>query len=125
MHGINRKYIHASSNNSSAISFFSFEEIGSILTIVVVAVRWGADKITNRATNAISAAIANACLSVDNEDNVKPRKVRAKITRSVTEVVICLLDRDGNVEEIDEIMEELDYDVTDVHSIQSVLSVHP
>ncbi len=27
----------------------------------------------------------------------KPRRVKAKITRTVTEIVICLLDKDGNV----------------------------
>jgi len=54
----------------------------------------------------------------------KPRRVKAKITRTVTEIVICLLDKYGNVEEVEDVMEELDYEVIDVHSIQSVLSVH-
>ena len=57
--------------------------------------------------------------------NPKPRRVKAKITRTVTEVVICTLDKDGNVEEVEEIIEELDYDDIEVHDIRSVLSVHP
>ncbi len=55
---------------------------------------------------------------------VKPRKAKVKLTRIVTEIATVILDRDGNVEEIDDICEELDYEVTEVHSIQSILSVH-
>ena len=55
----------------------------------------------------------------------KPRRVKAKITRTVTEVVICTLDLDGNVDEVEEIMEEIDYDDITVHGIRTVLSVHP
>lgn len=54
----------------------------------------------------------------------KPRKVKAKITRVVTEIAIVSLDRDGNVEEFEETHEELDCEVTDLHSIITVLSVH-
>ena len=55
----------------------------------------------------------------------RPRRVKAKITRTVTEIVICTLDTDGNVEEVDEVLEEIDYDDIDVHNIRAVLSVHP
>ena len=60
-----------------------------------------------------------------NNPKPKPKRVKAKITRTVTEIVICTLDRYGCVEEVEEFVEELDYEVIDVHAIQSVLSVHP
>ena len=56
---------------------------------------------------------------------MKPRKVKAKITRTVTEIAIVYLDRDGNVEELEETHEELDYEVTDLHSIIAVITAHP
>jgi hypothetical protein len=56
--------------------------------------------------------------------NPKPRKVKAKITRTVTEIAIVYLDRDGCIDELEEVHEELDSEVTDIQSIQSVLSVH-
>jgi hypothetical protein len=49
------------------------------------------------------------------------RKVKAKITRVVTEIVICTLDSSGNVEEINDICEEMDYEVTDIHTIIDVI----
>ena len=55
----------------------------------------------------------------------KPRSAIVKITRTVTEIARVVLDRDGNVEEVDEVIEELDSDDCTVHSIRSVLSVHP
>ena len=54
----------------------------------------------------------------------KPRKVKAKITRVVTEIAIVYLDRDGVVEEYGESCEELETDVTEIHDIRTVLSVH-
>lgn len=54
----------------------------------------------------------------------KPRKVKAKITRTVTEIAMVYLDRDGNVEEIDEVLDELDCDDIDVKDIQCILSIH-
>jgi len=54
----------------------------------------------------------------------KPRRVKAKITRTVVEVAVIILDRDGQVEELEEVHEELDCDITDVEDIISVLSVH-
>ena len=55
----------------------------------------------------------------------EPRRVKAKITRTVTEVAIVLLDRDGNIEEVEEVHEELEIHDATVDSIHSVLSVHP
>jgi benzoyl-CoA reductase/2-hydroxyglutaryl-CoA dehydratase subunit BcrC/BadD/HgdB len=54
----------------------------------------------------------------------KPRKVKAKITRVVTEVAIVYLDRDGNVEEFEETHQELDSEVTELHDIRAVISGH-
>lgn len=58
-------------------------------------------------------------------NNEKPRRAKAKITRTVTEVAIVLLDKDGNIEEVEEVHEELDWDEGRVESIHTVLSVHP
>ena len=55
----------------------------------------------------------------------KPRRVKAKITRTVTEVAVVLLDKDGCVEEIEDVHEELDFVDTDVENIITVLSVYP
>lgn len=57
--------------------------------------------------------------------DIKPRRATVKLTRTVTEIAKVLLDRDGNIEEIEEVIEELDYDDCTVHGIRSVLSVHP
>ena len=54
----------------------------------------------------------------------KPRRVKAKITRSVTEIAIVLLDSDGLIEEFEETHEELESDDYEIISIHSVLSVH-
>jgi len=55
----------------------------------------------------------------------KPRRVKAKISRTVTEIAIVLLDKDGMIEEVEEVHEELDFDNAEVHSIHSILSIHP
>jgi hypothetical protein len=55
----------------------------------------------------------------------KPRKVKAKITRIVTEIAVVYLNRDGSVDEYEECHEELDSEVTEIHDIRSILSVHP
>lgn len=52
-----------------------------------------------------------------------PRKVKAKITRLVTEIATVFLDRDGLIEEIDEICEELDSENEAVLRIITVLTV--
>ena len=54
----------------------------------------------------------------------KPRRVKAKITRTVTEIAIVLLDRNGNVEEFEETHEELDCEVEELHDIRAILSVY-
>ena len=55
----------------------------------------------------------------------KPRRVKAKITRTVTEIAIVLLDRDGNIEEFEETHDELDCEDLELIDIRAVLSVHP
>ncbi|MFL1526827.1 hypothetical protein [Pseudomonas sp. O230] len=58
-------------------------------------------------------------------DTAKPRRVKAKITRVVTEWAIVILDRDGNVEEFEETLDEIECgEVLELHSIDSVLSIH-
>lgn len=55
----------------------------------------------------------------------KPLRVKAKITRTVTELAIVTLDRNGNLSEFVETIEELEHvDVMEVHSIRDVLSYH-
>lgn len=54
----------------------------------------------------------------------KPRKVKAKISRTVTEIATVYLDKDGNVEEVDEIHDEHFSEVTELHEIRAILSVH-
>lgn len=55
----------------------------------------------------------------------KPRRVKAKITRVVTEWAIVTLDRHGNVDEYIEQVEEIEHgEVTDLHSIDRVISFH-
>ncbi|MCH4880200.1 hypothetical protein EQV97_22855 [Pseudomonas sp. TMW22090] len=58
-------------------------------------------------------------------DAAKPRRVKAKVTRLVTEWAIVSLDRNGNLDEYVESVEEVEHiDVTDLHSIDSVISYH-
>lgn len=58
-------------------------------------------------------------------DSEKPRRVKAKITRLVTEIAIVDLDRNGNLSEYVESVEEIEHvDVMDLHSIRSVISYH-
>jgi hypothetical protein len=57
--------------------------------------------------------------------DLKPRRVKAKISRVVTEVVIVLLDKDGDIEEVEEILDEYGSEEETIMSIRSVLSVHP
>ncbi len=56
--------------------------------------------------------------------DAKPRRVKAKITRTVTEIAIILLDKEDNVEEVEDILEEIDSAVIDLHSIITVISAH-
>ena len=58
-------------------------------------------------------------------DTAKPRRVKAKITRTVTEWAIVTLDRNGSLDEFVETIEELEHvDVMEVHSIDRVISYH-
>lgn len=58
-------------------------------------------------------------------DTAKPRRVKAKITRTVTEWAIVTLDRNGNLEGFEETIEELEHiDVMEVHSIDRVISCY-
>ncbi len=54
----------------------------------------------------------------------KPRRAKVKLTRTVTEIAMVLLDKDGNVEEYEELHEEIDCDDCVVHDIRTVLTVH-
>ncbi|MBA6133268.1 hypothetical protein [Pseudomonas juntendi] len=55
----------------------------------------------------------------------KPRRVKAKITRTVTELAIITLDRQGNVDEYIEHLEELECgEISEVHAVHNVLSWH-
>lgn len=47
----------------------------------------------------------------------KLKLVKAKITRVVTEIAIVKLDRDGNIEEVYEVLDELGYDDCQIVSI--------
>lgn len=53
-----------------------------------------------------------------------PRIAKAKITRTVTEVAIVQLGRDGRIEDVLETIEVLDFDDAEVVDVRSVLSVH-
>jgi len=57
--------------------------------------------------------------------NAKPRRVKATITRTVTEVAIVVLDRYGCVEEVEEIIDEVTLHDVDLLSIHDVRTVHP
>lgn len=53
----------------------------------------------------------------------KPCRVKAKITRNVTEIAVVTLDRQGNVLEYIEHIEELECgEIHELHHIQTVLS---
>ena len=56
--------------------------------------------------------------------DVKPRRVKARITRTVTEVAMVLLDKDGNIEEFEETHEELFSENEELIDIRAVISVH-
>lgn len=57
--------------------------------------------------------------------NAKPRRVKALITRTVTEIATVILARDGSVDEFVETHEERDMDDVRVVEIRDVLTVHP
>lgn len=55
----------------------------------------------------------------------KPRVVKAKISRTVTEIATVILDRDGNIEEIQDIHEEIEWDNGELQDIRTVITTHP
>ena len=55
----------------------------------------------------------------------KPRLVKAKISRTVTEIATVILDRDGNIEEIQDIHEESEWDNGELQDIRTVITTHP
>ncbi len=55
---------------------------------------------------------------------LKPRRVIAIITRTVKERATVFLDRSGNVDEVEDVHELIDYDDVEIVSIHSVLSSH-
>jgi len=55
--------------------------------------------------------------------NEKPKRAKVKLTRTVTEIAMVDLDRQGDVTEV-ETLEELEYEVEEVHDIISVLDIH-
>jgi len=58
-------------------------------------------------------------------DSIKPRRVKAKITRAVVEWAIVDLDRNGNLSEFVETIEEIEHiDVMELHGIDRVISYH-
>lgn len=54
----------------------------------------------------------------------KPRQVRARITRVVTELAVVKLDRGGSIEELIEVIEEIETVEIDLRSIDSVMNYH-
>jgi hypothetical protein len=54
----------------------------------------------------------------------KPKKVKATVIREVKEIAWVYLDKDGNIEEYDEFIDEIE--TLDMHlvNIQGVLTVH-
>ena len=56
--------------------------------------------------------------------DIKPRRVKARITRTVTEVAIVLLDKNGFIEEFEETHEELFSENEELIDIREVLSEH-
>jgi hypothetical protein len=54
---------------------------------------------------------------------MKPRKVKATITRTITEIAIVYLDRQGNIEDF-EPLDELDTVDVELGNIHSIISEH-
>lgn len=54
----------------------------------------------------------------------KPRKVIAKITRTVTEIATVTLTRSGEVDELVEVHDELEIHDIEIDSIRTILSEH-
>jgi hypothetical protein len=54
----------------------------------------------------------------------KPKRVKAKITRVVTEVAIVYLDKSGEPVEHEETHQELESEITELIAVHEILSVH-
>lgn len=54
----------------------------------------------------------------------KPRRVRARITRTVIELAIVTLDKHGCVDEFIETLDEIETAEIDLRSVDSVISYH-
>ncbi|MGN8278320.1 hypothetical protein [Pseudomonas sp. SMN5] len=57
-------------------------------------------------------------------DTSNPRRVRARVSRIVTELAIVTLDRHGNVDEFVESLDEIESADIELLSIDSVISYH-
>mgnify|MGYP003640002926 CR=1 FL=1 len=55
---------------------------------------------------------------------LKPRRVKARITRTVTEYATVTLDKHGAIDELLETHEELFFDDINLIDVRSVISVH-
>jgi hypothetical protein len=56
--------------------------------------------------------------------NDYPRKVKAKVTRTVTQMVICNLNKDGTIDEVLDIHDEIEIHDETVDNIVEVLNYH-
>lgn len=54
----------------------------------------------------------------------KPKRVRAKITRTVTEYATVILDKHGGIDELVEVHEEIESDNIELVYISFVTSLH-
>ena len=57
-------------------------------------------------------------------DDQKPRRVRARITRVVTELAVVTLNRNGCLEEFIETLDEIETVEIELRSVDSVISYH-
>ena len=57
-------------------------------------------------------------------DDQKPRRVRARITRVVTELAVVTLNRNGCLEEFIETLDEIETVEIELRSVDCVISYH-
>lgn len=55
---------------------------------------------------------------------MKPRKIKAKISRTVVEIATVILDRHGDIVEIVDIHDELEFDDVEVITTIEVFDTH-
>lgn len=58
-------------------------------------------------------------------DEPKPRRVSGILTRTVTERAVFILDRDGRIESVEDVLEEIESSEECVRSLHSIQTVHP